>query len=222
MSFLFVRKGERWNIYLTLLFVMIVMAYLSQIRLPHHVYLPMIFMINVMILYLGEDMFSKLVDYGQKESAGFRIAVFAELFALVILCQASLIYMKSMDNRKDIADVREDLRVLMERKDALLVFSGGILNLERLSVFSNLQEYKSLNIVFTGWFSNSPITLRTLERFQIRDLYSALFERDNVLILVVKNNTGKCLKRFMWEHYQRQIDYIPVIKKLNYYKVVLR
>jgi hypothetical protein len=85
---------------------------------------------------------------------------------------------------------------------------------EYISPFSNLEELNSFHIYPLSYISHSPISKEIRTKFGVNNIYKALYERDNVLLMFSPDILPP-LKDFIAEHYKASVYF----KQLFNYKV---
>jgi hypothetical protein len=94
-----------------------------------------------------------------------------------------------------------------------------------ISPFSNLKELDSFHIYPFSYISQSPISKEIRTKFGVNNLYTALYEKDNVLLMFSPDNLP-LLKNFIEEHYGASVYFEQVLKyaiagdKMGVYKVL--
>jgi len=97
-------------------------------------------------------------------------------------------------------------------EDKLYVIWGHAMNSENTGPFVNLKELEKFNRVDANWTVFSPTYYRMLEKFQIRDVYKALYEKDNVYLIALNDRFFLTyLQIFIKEHYNEDILFEPLL-----------
>jgi hypothetical protein len=88
----------------------------------------------------------------------------------------------------------------------LYVVWGNALNVEELNPLTSLEELRKLTILAGGWLLFSPVYDGILERFGIRDVYRALYEKDNVFLICRNSDYDmKLLQSYLKQHYDQDV-----------------
>lgn len=196
--------ASRSHVRILLLVFLGVAAYLAYAaRLPFRLLAPMVFFITVVALLMLDELsdYSGDVAFHSKNKSSIFMICLVLLF--LVPKQLWMIGTWSLRNQEKSAILSATLQRFPQGDDKLYVmWSVSSLPLQYLSPFSNLQEYRSLNLLFTGWLTNSPMNQTVLDRFGIKDIYASFLEQKGIYMIVSDVERYKdAFLQYLREHY---------------------
>jgi hypothetical protein len=213
LSMIYVPKKQRkfvYSIFFTAIIICIGLSYSA--RLPSRVFIPILLFVNAMTLFINSSFPVQLFNEIPLRKRVMMIATFFLLLFLLFPLHISKINNWSKTNQANNLLLKKDLEILSPGKDKLYVLWGAnLFILQRTSPYSNLKEYRNLNLLSSGWMINSPLNEKMLARFGINNVFTSLNENSNIFLIMNKSQVFQnMLSRFMMEHYQQKIKFIIV------------
>jgi hypothetical protein len=98
---------------------------------------------------------------------------------------------------------------LANSRRQLYVTWGASFPYELVPPLDPLREFRDLRILSLGVMTQSPVTAARMTEFGIDDLYRALYERDDIL-LISTDAHNRLLEQFVREHHGVSIAAVPV------------
>jgi len=212
LSILSIARNERKFIVITVAMaagICIVLAYSA--RLPFHVFIPIAFFVNVIN--------AVLLSYSPAENAveipRYRTVAQAAIIVLLVLLlsvQIFVLHRWSDANRTSSLVLTKKIRYLSSWKNALVFVCGkNSLDIRYTPPFSDLQEYRNVNVLFSGWSINSPLSEKLMAKYGIDDR-SVYLGGNGTSLFIMGNETShqNTIETFVREHYRHNIRFVPV------------
>jgi hypothetical protein len=131
----------------------------------------------------------------------------------------------SLNNKNQQNSLSGLIKSISSQENNLYVTWGADFPFEYISPYSNLTELKHSKIYPLGFFTQSPTSYSILEKYNINNLYTALYLNDN-LLLMSSFSKLHFLQTFIKEHYDTAIYFKPLInynynnEKMGVYKAI--
>jgi hypothetical protein len=151
-----------------------------------------------------------------KNNVRAMLTIISLVFVCLIFCKCSLVLELGKVHRRNNEKFNSIIELMCPSKDKLFVVWGASLPIEWISPYSNLSEYEKLKLLNLGWFNHSPIFCEIMRQFQIKDLYVALCDKENVLLVVRGERRLGWLRKYMSEHYGWKIEFNVISAGLVY------
>ncbi|MBU3978199.1 hypothetical protein KKE68_00675 [Patescibacteria group bacterium] len=184
------------------LFIFIYFSYLG--RLPERIILPILFFIGFSGLYLT----SKHNLLSLDKLGIFKITYY--IFSISLILTFIFTYtQKSIENKNKIIEYQKIFKYLPDGKNKLVYIWNISLPLQWMSPFDNYSRYRNRSIITGGWTQRTPHDLLLLKRFNIDNIYTALYENNNIYLIAIPEYT-ELLQIFMKEHYHKNIYFVSL------------
>lgn len=202
VPFFCVGKGRRYVIATVLTAITVFVGLGCFSRLPHRVFFPLVFFLSCLSLRL-------VLRAGDMESLRSvvcpRFILFMSVIAMLLLVQGYRLFAMSSWNKTARERFEKAEEEIFSEKNKLFVVRGGTFPFEGIPLFTNPVEKGILNMLPTGWASNTPVFDDVLKRFTITNLTKALFERDDICIVGGSEAFRGELKEFIRRHYDTDV-----------------
>lgn len=182
-------------------------SYLALLwRLPERVLLPMLFAVNASIFFAA----SADPPPSRRRSIA-RGSVLLLMMAAGLLPHASHLIAIDRENRRELRAFEQILGRLAadfggpERRPVFVVW-GAALPIESASPLATSSDLAALQTIPLSWTTNSPLYAATLRRYGIEDLHTALYQRDE-LHLIVPPGVLELYQRFVIQHYGENLSF---------------
>jgi len=225
--FLTPRKFPKKYIISSALLIIFMSVYMQLfMKFVFRVYLPMILLLTWTVLFFSAENLCPSLYPSEKEGSDKEKKLPFTLYSplrktvIIILCfflagsvflsfrQLLLISSKSKIKSSEYARITEEL----SHKEKIYVVWGNALNMEDMGPLSAPEKLKNFNIITSGWLTHSPYYYFLLKKFEITDIYRALYEKDNVF-LICRNDQEmlKLLQFYIKEHYNQDVLFRPIL-----------
>ncbi|MCD6307427.1 MAG: hypothetical protein J7M24_00370 [Candidatus Latescibacteria bacterium] len=196
-------KGNRGKILSALVFMLAVIAYLIVTkRLPNRVLQPMLSFFILTVLYFNTRDIGSFSSIRRIINTVF-IIILAFALSGFLIGQLHEVKTKKMDN----LGLKQTVRELGPSADQLYVVWGASVPWENISQFDTLDFIRDWKLIILGTTLRTPITKKRMKQFGIDNIYRALFEKDNVFLVVRNNRYLNYYKQFVREHYNTPITF---------------
>ena len=199
---------SRATILSTLLLIFMVMIFLIVTkRLPLRVYHPMFSFLIVTCLYLTD----KGIDFSLTGLGKIKI-----ILLLIIVTGLIPVFQKHLiTGRKNIYNNRQFKKTISEikpREDQLFVVWGATLPYEHILPFDTMEFMKNFKLISLGTTLRTPVTKARMKEFSITDIYKALYEKDNVFLIVNNMRYLYYYTQYVLEHFDVNVQFRYVFR----------
>ncbi len=179
------------------LFIFIYFSYLG--RLPERVILPILFFIGFSGIYLA----SKHNPLNLNKLGIFKIPYY--IFSISLMLAFIFAFTQnSIENKNKIVEYQNIFKYFPAGKNNLVFIWDSSLPLQWMHPFDNYSRFKNRSVMSGGWTQRTPHDLLLLKRFNINNIYTALYENKNFYLIALPQYT-ELLQIFMKEHYNKDI-----------------
>ncbi len=191
----------------------------ATLRLPERVFLPILFFINIVILFMASD--EEKNRYSGASSSHARYAPYAKgiLFTAVFLLiiQVGLAHWRNLSATNHMNVLRhqafeELINDLLTKfgshgtKQPVFVAVGAAFPYEWAPPFSDFSRFRRVHLLPFGWNTHSPMYKAMLKRHGIDNVYRALYERPEMRLICPVDFPGH-LRLFLKEHYGKETQF---------------
>ena len=187
-------------------------------RLPMRVLLPILFSVNGSCFFIAFREAPSGAEEGKAPEHGWQTShPLKALLPVLYILGCSVAFAELADENRANVQRHQAYRILRDELrhqfaldgDAPPAFirSGGAFPTDWSSPLWTPQEYLQLPEVSYGWFAYSPVYKRALANLSAENAYEALFYRENTYLMASPSRLDM-LKRFAWEHYGKQIEFV--------------
>lgn len=193
-------------IYATVSISIAVIIYLFySMKLPLRVLMPILFFPATVSVFFASQKFNK---FDKKPLLRKYIKIFVAIILISLFIFNFLDLRRiSKTNQANYAVFYKMVKTMSPDKNKLFVIWDGSLPVENISPYSNLREYEGFNIYWLGAETKSPLNYQVLERFSINNLYTSLYEKDNIFLICRPEGYKELLQRYIKEHYNQHIEF---------------
>lgn len=180
------------------------------IRIPTRVGVPAFFAFNLFIIFLFFGFPKVDVDKKVKEFADAYKKLFYAVSCFFMIYHLFIIVNITIDNNRNRKNEMLKYAELENLGDEALIvnWGGSSINSEHIDPFSSIEDMPEINYLGLGWSTFSPYYISVLDKYDIDDLYLAIFQDKNVY-LVANQSYIKYLLIYMQEHYP-DINFKPL------------
>lgn len=183
-------QDKKWAVLNLFLFIIIYVYLLYNMRIPRRVVSPLLFYISWRNLLL-------LLQYAKP--SGFRTAVFSVL-VLLSGYKFYCVYQLNQKNETNANTFETVKKEINNNPDVLFIAASFPLELMKVD-FSNTDIFTHNNIIFTGWYINTPNFLQLLTQHRLTDLTAGIKDRKDILFLSDSNAFEAAFVRVMLQRY---------------------
>jgi len=178
------------------LFIFIYFSYLG--KLPPRVSMSTLFFIGFSSLY-----FTSKYNFTPSKLGIFQIPFY--IFGISLIMAFIFTYAQNnIENKNKIVELQKTFQYLPSNKNSLVFIWDSSLPFQWIHPFDNYSRFKNRSIIFGGWTQRTPHDLLLLKKFGINNIYTALYENNNIYLLAIPQYT-ELLQIFMKEHYNKNI-----------------
>jgi hypothetical protein len=182
-------------------------------RLPFRIFIPIMMFVNTACILFNSDLKLPVFDeIALNKKIVYSAAVAIVLFFMLPVNFLMIRYWNKV-NQENTLGLKEKLQYLSPGRDNLyIVWTGGMAkktyNIAYTSPYSDLKEYQNLNLLLTGWSTNSPINERMKARFGIDNVYLSFEENKNIFLVMNNQRRNQdMISTYMMEHYRQKIRF---------------
>jgi len=215
---LYVKGGEEGNrrkILSALVFMLAVIAYLIVTkRLPNRVLQPMLSFFVLTTLYFNTRDIDSFSSVRKIINTVFIIILSFALTGFLIgqLQEGRIKKVENLGLKKTVSE-------LDPSADQLYVVWGASVPWENIRPFDTLDFIRDWKLIILGTTLRTPITKKRMNQFGIDNIYKALFEKDNVFLVVRNNRYLYYYKQFVQEHYDTRVQFENIFRSPDFYVV---
>jgi hypothetical protein len=211
LSFIFIHKSQKkylYSIFGTAVFICVYLSYSA--RLPYRLFVPILLFVNMMTLWLNAR--SPLKTRLSGKGSLIIVVIVCIFTCYLLLTHVSTLGQWSKYNQFNQSRFKRLLQELPSGKDKLyIIWGGGGLLIQFTAPYSDLSEYRNLNLLSSGWMIHSPLNKTMLARFGVDHVYKSFNENNNVYLMMNNHPTYKDMfGRFMMEHYGEKVRFRAV------------
>ncbi|MBT4483320.1 MAG: hypothetical protein HOC71_06550 [Candidatus Latescibacteria bacterium] len=194
----------------TAVFIVFLMSYLLiTAKLPERVYFPMISFFVVLSAFLSE----RDLNFSTKE-----VGIRELLFTLAFMSLFFLVYQLLLDsaqNRQESKSIRRSMESMKSDKNKLFVNWGASFPHTKILPFENLEFLSDFNVLQLGTSTRSPFNKMRKADFNIKDLYRAMYEKDNIYFIVSNLRYLYYFANHVQEHLNMDVQYTYYFEDRN-------
>ncbi len=184
------KQDKKWAVLNLFLFTVAFVYLLYNMRIPRRVVSPLLFYIT---------WFNLLLLLKRAKVSGLSIAVVA-LFVLLSGYKFYCVYQLSQKNKMNAIIFESERKEINDHPETLFVARSFPLEFMKLD-FPNQDIFTRNNIIFTGWYINTPNYLQLLRQHQLTNLTSDLKGRNDILFLTDSNAFEAAFIHVMQQRY---------------------
>lgn len=229
LCWILIPKSNRKYVFFSLVSSSFTIIYiLLTYYLPPQGFVPIVFLISFTSIYFATDETLKSANY--LKSLNFAGKIFSNkkaitsIFIIISCFWLWQLQNKSMKNKINQDSLTQLIKAISPQKDNLYLLWWPAFPYEYISPYSNLRELDHFKIYPLGYFAHSPISHSIFKKYNIDNLFKAIYQKDNILLMSSFSNLS-LLQAFIKEHYDAEIYFVPLFEyysrgKMGIYKAL--